>query len=133
MSYERNIEYSNWYSPLEKNPDSDGIYYVFTSNCMDNSNDIRKLEYKKDKWHKLNDKYIKILAWKNIPERLLINETKWLKEHINEIRKAFHNNEMNYEDCCIAETLDECLCEYEEFLWDNRVCFIDNIFVIRII
>ena len=60
--YSRN----KWYSVLEASPKKDGLYYVFISNCMDNSNEIRKLEYKNKRWSISNNNYNKILAWKMI-------------------------------------------------------------------
>lgn len=121
-----------WYSLLEKSPNNDGLYYAFVSNCMDNSSAIRKIAYKDSQWDITLDKYTKILAWKKIPNTIIEEETEWLNKHILEIRTVFNHNEIECEDCCIAETLEECLCEYEYFLWEGYVRFIDGIFVIRV-
>lgn len=127
------MELNKWYSILEKNPKKDGIYYVFISNCMDNYNEIRKLEYKNKQWNKSNNDYDRILAWKIIPRKTIHDEEEWLRNHIKEIQLAFHNDEIEYKDCYIAETLEECLSEYEYFLWEGYIRFIDGFFVIRII
>lgn len=127
------LKNDKWYSILEKNPDKDGIYYVFMSNCMDNSKDIYKVEYKNKQWNVILEEYTRIMAWKNTPDKVIRNEEEWLKNHINEIRIAFCNDTINYTDCCIAETFDECLYEYEYFLWSGYVRFIDGIFVVRVI
>lgn len=127
--YSRN----KWYSVLEASPKKDGLYYVFISNCMDNSNEIRKLEYKNKRWSISNNNYNKILAWKMIARKNIFDEEAWLKNHINEIQLAFHNDKIKYNDCFIAETLEECISEYEYFLWAGYVRIIDEIFVIRII
>ena len=55
---------NKWHSVLEMNPENEGLYYVFISNCMDNSNEVRKLEFKNNQWTYLNNKYNRILAWK---------------------------------------------------------------------
>ena len=122
-----------WFSILEKKPDKDGVYYVLVSNCMDNSNEIIKCEFKNNQWMKIGGRFSRIIAWKNIKEKNIENEDEWLKNHITEIRKAFHNNDINSSDCSIAETLDECICDYEWFLWSDHVRYIDSVFVIRIL
>ena len=127
------MELNEWYSLIEKKPIEDGMYYVFISNCMENYDDICKLEYKNNQWDSLSNKYEKVLAWKMITKKTILNETKWLKEHISEIRISFHNDELSCEDCCIVETFEECLCEYKYYLYEEYVRFIDGVYVIRII
>lgn len=124
---------NDWISLIERNPEKDGSYYVYILNCMDGINGIRIADYKNKKWHEFNDKYTKILAWKKRQEKAITDETTWLKKHHNEIKKAFHYDEIDYKYLCIAETLEECLCEYEWFLWNDYVRYIDGVFVIRII
>lgn len=128
-----NIENNCWHSTLVDNPDEDGQYYVFISNCMDNSNEMRKLEYKNKRWDISDNDYDRILAWKPIARKTIFDEEAWLKNHINEIQTAFHNDKIQYNDCFIAETLEECISEYEYFLWAGYVRFIDDKIVIRII
>ena len=57
-----------WTSVLESNPTKDGLYYVYVMNCMDNSSDVKKLQFQNGKWEELSDEYDKIIAWKNIYE-----------------------------------------------------------------
>lgn len=125
---------NRWIGNLEKSPDNDGLYYVYTMNCMDNSNDILKLRFEKGRWQEFGDKYDKIIAWKNIPEKRIIDKLDWLKKHHNELKAAFNYDvEFDYKYFEIAETLTECICEYPHFLWSGDVRYIDKVYVIIII
>ena len=125
---------NRWIGNLEKSPDNDGLYYVYTMNCMDNSNDILKLQFKNGQWQEFGDDYDRIIAWKKIPKKKITDKLEWLKKHHNELKIAFNYDvEFDYNNFEIAETLIECLCEYPLFLYDGYIRLIDNIYVIRII
>lgn len=125
---------NRWIGNLEKFPDNDGLYYVYTMNCMDNSNDFLKLQFENGQWQEFGDDYDRIIAWKKIPKKKITDKLEWLKKHHNELKIAFNYDvEFDYNNFEIAETLIECLCEYSYFLWDGYVRYIDNTYVIRII
>lgn len=44
---------NRWIGNLEKSPDNDGLYYVYAINCMDNSNDILKLQFENGRFFPL--------------------------------------------------------------------------------
>lgn len=124
-----------WHSVIEKNPDNEGVYYVYIMNGMDNSSDILKLRFENGKWQEFGDKYDRIIAWKNIPEKKIADKMDWLKKHHNELKAAFnyYDVEFDFKYFEIAETLTECLCEYLWFVWNGYVRLVDSIYVIRII
>lgn len=122
-----------WTSVLESNPTKDGLYYVYVMNCMDNSSDVKKLQFQNGKWEELSDEYDKIIAWKNIYEKNIEDSLEWIKEHSDKIKSAFNYYEIDCNWFCIAETLTECLYEYPYFLWSGYVRFIDNVYVIKVL
>lgn len=125
---------NRWIGNLEKKPDNDGLYYVYTMNCMDNSSDILKLQFENGQWQEFGDDYDRLIAWKNLPEKKIKDKLEWLKKHHNEIKATFNYDvEINYDYFEIAETLTECLCEYSHFLWDGYVRYIDKVYVIIVI
>lgn len=130
---ENKINGNNWIGIAERKPKHNGIYYVYTLNCMDNISNILKCRYENGQWQKFTEEFDRIVAWKRIPERKIKNKLEWLKKHHNEIKKAFHYDEIDYKNLNIAETLEECLCEYAWFLWNDFVQYIDGVYVIRTI
>ena len=123
-----------WTSILESNPNTNGTYYVYVMNCMDNSSDILKLRFENGEWQEFGDEYDRIIAWKNIPEKKIADKLDWLKKHHNELKAVFNYDvEINYDYFEIAESLTECLCEYPHFLWSGDVRYIDKVYVITII
>ena len=58
-----------WTSILESNPNTNGTYYVYVMNCMDNSSDILKLRFENGEWQEFGDEYDRIIAWKKLSEK----------------------------------------------------------------
>ena len=58
-----------WTSILESNPNTNGTYYVYVMNCMDNSSDILKLRFDNGEWQEFGDEYDRIIAWKKLSEK----------------------------------------------------------------
>lgn len=63
----------------------------------------------------------------------IVNEYKWLKDHIAEIQKLFKLNKVDINDFVIAETMEECICKYESWFHWKQVQLIDDIYVIKVL
>ena len=120
-----------WQSCIQINPKYDGEYYVYIFNTQ-TGDELRTLFYKNNNWQGLTDDET-VIAWKEKDVKKIVNEYKWLKDHIEEIQKLFKLNEVDINDFAIAETLEECVCKYESWFHWKQVHLIDDIYVIKIL
>lgn len=122
-----------WKNILKDKPKTEGMYYVFLSNIMSGEWDIVKCEYKNMQWSNNFDKNTKIIAWKPISSNTAKYTLAWMKEHENEIKKAFTLDYVQYECFEVAESFLECLVDYEWWIWHDFIRYIDGAYVIKIL
>ncbi len=120
-----------WQSCIQRNPKCDGEYYVYIFNTQ-TGDELRTLFYKNNNWQGLTDDET-VIAWKERNFKKIVDESKWLKDHIVEIQKLFKLNKVDINDFAIAETLEECICKYESWFHWKQVHLIDDIYVIKIL
>ena len=77
--------------------------------------------------------WIDLLDEKEKDVKKIVNEYKWLKDHIAEIQKLFKLNKVDINDFAIAETMEECICKYESWFHWKQVQLIDDIYVIKVL
>ena len=99
---------------------------------LETGDELRTLFYKNNNWQGLTDDET-VIAWKEKDLKKIVNEYKWLKDHILEIQKLFKLNKVDINDFVIAETLEECICKYGSWFHWKQVHFIDDIYVIKVL
>ena len=115
-----------WQSCIQRNPKCNGEYYVYIFNTQ-TGDELRTLFYKNNNWQGLTDDET-VIAWKEKDVKKIVNEYKWLRDHIAEIQKLFKLNKVDINDFVIAETLEECICKYESWFHWKQVHLIDDIY-----
>lgn len=120
-----------WQSCIQRNPKCNGEYYVYIFNTQ-TGDELRTLFYKNNNWQGLTDNET-VIAWKEKRCKKIVNEYKWLRDHIAEIQKLFKLNKVDINDFVIAETLEECICKYESWFHWKQVHLIDDIYVIKVL
>lgn len=105
---------------------------VYKMHNAQTGDELRTLFYKNNNWQGLTDDET-VIAWKEKDLKKIVNEYKWLKDHILEIQKLFKLNKVDINDFVIAETLEECICKYGSWFHWKQVHFIDDIYVIKVL
>lgn len=120
-----------WNYVQESLPVKDEKYYVLISNIQ-TGNEIRKSFFRNGEWDCFLEKEEIIIAWKNIKNKTFQNEYEWLENHKKEIKQIFKLLEVDINHFAIAETLTECICEYESWFHYNLIHMVDGIYVIKV-
>ena len=74
-----------------------------------------------------------IIAWKHVIKREITNSKLWLEEHKKIIQKEFQLNEYHSEEFELAETIEECICNYSNWFHYKQIKHIDGVYVVKII
>ena len=82
-----------WQSCIQRNPKCNGEYYVYIFNTQ-TGDELRTLFYKNNNWQGLTDDET-VIAWKEKDVKKIVNEYKWLRDHIAEIQKLFKLNKVD--------------------------------------
>lgn len=121
-----------WESCVQGNPREDGKYYVYISNLQE-GNEVRKAIYQKKSWDINLEPYEKIIAWKKAENKAIQNVDEWLELHEQDIREQFKLTQVNASEFMVAESLLECICDFESWFHYNQIHLIDGIYVVKVI